>query len=237
MSNSVMIARLERYGALGAEDVQALESLDSKTTEISAGEIWLREGDKPSYCSVLEEGFAKSYKVVSSGAKQVLELFFPGQIVDADALILPATEYTVVAVSDCTFRLFDCDALLDLAFQRPEIGKAIWRESLFRASLAREWIVNVSRRDAKSRIAHVICEITIRMSIIPDEAKNGFAFPLNQDQLSNVVGLTPMHVSRILGRLEDEGIIERKGRSLVIRDWDGLRRVGDFRSLYLQAMI
>lgn len=120
-----------------------------------------------------------------------------------------------------------------LAFADPAIGKLLWTESLIEASLFREWIVNIGRRDARSRTAHLLCELALRREIAGLGPRAGFALPMTQEQLGDALGLTAVHVNRTLKTLQAETLIRRSKRAVMIADWDGLSAVGDFTSNYL----
>ena len=104
------------------------------------------------------------------------------------------------------------------------IAEAIWRDTLIDASIFREWIVNVGRRDARERIAHLFCEMYVRMASVGLAGDNGFELRLTQGQIGEATGLTPVHVNRTLQDLRKSGLIASESRYLRILDWAGLRR-------------
>jgi CRP-like cAMP-binding protein len=123
--------------------------------------------------------------------------------------------------------------LVDLAFTRPAVGKALWLETLVEASIAREWIANVGRRDARARVAHLLCEFAYRLDAVGLGEECNFQLPMTQEQLADTTGLTPVHVNRTLKGLDNEGLTTRTKRSVKINDWKRMAQVADFRSTYL----
>jgi CRP-like cAMP-binding protein len=109
----------------------------------------------------------------------------------------------------------------------------MWTETLIDASIFREWVVNVGRRSAKARVAHLLCELALRLDKIGAGKDGNYEFPLTQEQLADATGLTPVHTNRTLQALRTDRLIELNGRSLKVIDWPDLRRVGDFDELYL----
>jgi CRP-like cAMP-binding protein len=110
----------------------------------------------------------------------------------------------------------------------------MWIDTLVDASIFREWIANVGRRDARTRIAHVLCEFALRLKLAGLGEQTGYQLPMTQEQLGDVTGLTSVHVNRTLKSLEAEGLIERiSPRSITIGDWKKLAHAGDFDSNYL----
>jgi len=116
---------------------------------------------------------------------------------------------------------------------RPYIGRAIIQLTLIEASIVREWVVNVGRRDARERIAHVLCEFAVRLEARGLMSFNGFELPMTQEQLADATGLTSVHVNRVLKGLEADGLINRRRRHIHFPDWRALQDVGDFSRTYL----
>jgi CRP-like cAMP-binding protein len=117
----------------------------------------------------------------------------------------------------------------------PRISDVFWRDSLIEAAIFREWIANVGGRNARSRMAHLLCEMYVRLhatgAIPPDEFE--FPFPIPQSELAHAVGLTTVHVNRTLKSLRHDGLIKYDRLSVEIMDWPGLQEAGEFDPLYL----
>jgi CRP-like cAMP-binding protein len=120
-----------------------------------------------------------------------------------------------------------------LARERPAVGHAILVKILVEASIFREWVLNVGRRDSRMRLAHLLCELGVRLEAEGLAEDYGYELPMTQEQLADALGLTPVHVNRTLKALEEEGLIVRSKRSVSFPDWKRLRLVGDFNQRYL----
>jgi len=131
--------------------------------------------------------------------------------------------------------LIPIDAVRELAFSRPAVGMAMWYETLVEGSIFREWVLNIGRRDAKTRIAHLLCEFAVRLEVAEVGNSNHYTLPITQEQLADAVALTPVHVNRMLMELEAEGLINRTRRDITIGDWPELAKAGDFQPRYLKA--
>ena len=127
------------------------------------------------------------------------------------------------------------EALQDLVLSRPKIGQAVIELTLIEASILREWVVNVGRRDARARIAHILCEFAVRLEQRGLTTDHGFELPLTQEQLADATRLTSVHVNRVLRSLENEGLITRKRRQIHFSDWRALQDAGDFIRRYLHV--
>jgi CRP-like cAMP-binding protein len=200
--------------------------------KVDSGTYLVREGNEPSICSVLIEGFAYRQKVTGDGARQIIALCIPGDAVDLQNMFLDIADHAVQMLTSGTVADLKRSDLQDLVLARPAIGAAIIKATLVEASIVREWVVNVGRRNARERIAHLLCEFAVRLES-RGLSPSGFELPMTQEQLADATGLTPVHVNRVLKVLEAEGLITRQRRQIQFPDWRALQQVGDFRRQYL----
>ena len=125
------------------------------------------------------------------------------------------------------------EAIQKLSLERPHIAMAMWKDTLVDGSIFREWIANVGRRDAATRLAHVLCEFALRLKVAGLGEQTNYELPMTQEQLADAVGLTSVHVNRTLQALEQQKLISRSQRSVSIGDWQRLADAGDFDTTYL----
>jgi CRP-like cAMP-binding protein len=193
----------------------------------------VREGEQPDACGVLVSGFAYRQKLTSDGARQILALHIPGEPLDFQNLFLDEADHNVQMLTRGEMAVIPREELQTLARSRSAIGHAILVTILVEASIFREWIVNVGRRDARTRLAHVLCEFGARLEAQGLADDYGYQLPMTQEQLADVLGLTPVHVNRTIKSLEAEGLIARKGRNISFPNWHKLQEAGDFNNRYL----
>jgi CRP-like cAMP-binding protein len=125
------------------------------------------------------------------------------------------------------------EALRDICVRYPRITAAFWRETLIGAAIFREWVMNVGQREAYSRMAHVFCELLVRLRAVGLADDHGCDLPITQAEFADALGVTTVHVNRVLQEMRADGIIELSGDRLKVPDWETLRRVGDFDPTYL----
>jgi CRP-like cAMP-binding protein len=123
--------------------------------------------------------------------------------------------------------------LREIAFRYPTVGMAMWYETLVEGSIFREWVLNLGRRDARTRIAHLLCEFGLRLQVAELGRQSVYELPITQEQLADAVALTPVHVNRTLKKLQEDGLISRTKRVISIVDWKELVKEGDFQPRYL----
>jgi len=228
-----LLHELELRGTLPQEDRQLVLGLPFRLRKLDSGSYLLREGDLPAHCSVLVEGYAFRQKVTGDGSRQIIAMCIPGDAVDLQNMFMDMSDHAVQMLTRGVVADIPRDALQELVLTRPAIGGAIIQTSLVESSILREWVVNVGRRDAKERIAHILCEFAVRLEARGLASAEGFELPMTQEQLADATGLTPVHVNRVLKAIEADGLITRKRRNIHFVDWRMLQEVADFSRRYL----
>ena len=193
----------------------------------------VREGDRPSECCLLVEGFCVRAKTTSDGRRQILSIHIPGEIPDLQSLHLHVMDHDLVTLTNCTLGFIGHPALKELTRRRPGVTEALWRDTLVDAAIFREWIVNVGQRAGVNRLAHIIMELRERLRVIGRISGAEFELPLTQEQFGEAMGITSIHVNRILKQLQNAGVMKiRRGR-VTILDEEKFRGTADFDELYL----
>lgn len=229
----LMLKKLNRLGQLGPSDEAAIMSLPIKTEEVAPGRLLVREGTVPQQCCMLVRGYACRYKTTRDGARQIVSFHMAGDILDVQHLQLPLADHNVETITAATVGWIPSDPLRALLRERPRISDALWKDALIDASIFREWVLNVGRRDAKSRIAHMLCEFAVRHEAAGLGSPERFTLPITQEQIADATGLTPVHVNRSLQALRQSGVIDGSGREIRISNWQRMCEVADFDSAYL----
>jgi len=228
-----LLRELERHSVLSEEDRQSLIALPHRLRRLDLGSYLVREGDEPTYCSVLISGYAFRQKLTGQGARQILAVCLPGDAVDLQNIFLDVSDHSVQLLTRSDVADVPREALQELVLTRPAIGTAIIALTLVEASILREWVVNVGRRDARARIAHILCEFAVRLEARELASGDGFELPMTQEQLADATGLTSVHVNRVLKSLETDALISRRRRYIQFTDWRALQDIGDFSRRYL----
>lgn len=229
-----MLRKLRQWRELDAADEDALLTLPHRIAKIERASYLVREGKAADHVCLLVKGYAIRHKIVATGARQIVGVHMRGDLVDLQNALLRCADHNVQALTDVQVAYIPSEAIKRLAFARPSVGEALWVDTLVDAAIFREWIVNVGRRDARARIAHLFCELALRLRSADCGDTSGFELPMSQEQIADCVGLTSVHVNRVLMRLEAEQLISRKSsRSVAIGDWTQLAAAGDFDESYL----
>jgi CRP-like cAMP-binding protein len=227
--------KLERLHPLDREDRARLAALPMRLETVRRFHELVREGQVPDQCCLLVKGYACRYKETPSGARQIVSFHIRGDLLDIQHLLLARADHSIEAITPAIVAWIPKTDLLRSAWERPAIGKALWQDSLVDASIFREWVLNVGRRDAKARIAHMLCEFVARCHAAGLGKTDSFELPFTQEQIADATGLTTVHVNRTLKILDNEGAILRDRNHLKIVDWSLLTAIAGFDPAYLHA--
>jgi CRP-like cAMP-binding protein len=231
-----LIRKLESIFPLTDDERQALETLPMQVAVLKDHQDIVREGDRPSRSCLILSGFACTYKVTAQGKRQIVSFNLPGDIPDLQSLHLEVLDNSISTISPCRVGFITHDALRDLCTRYPRLAAAFWRETLIDAAIFREWVMNVGQREGPSRMAHVLCELLVRLKavgLVEDHACN---LPITQAEFADALGFTNVHVNRIFQQLRAEGLIVTEGTRLTIPDWERLKQVGEFDPTYLHLV-
>jgi CRP-like cAMP-binding protein len=229
-----LLARnLELRSELSAKDRQAVLDLPYTLRSLEPSTYTIREADPPDSCGVLVSGYAFRQKLTGDGSRQIVALHIPGDALDFQNLFLDISDHSIQMLTRGEVAFVSRSDIQNLARSRSAIGHAILVKILVEASIFREWVLNVGRRDSRARLAHLLCELGVRLEAEGLAEEYGYEMPMTQEQLADAVGLTPVHVNRTLKSLEADGLITRTKRNISFPDWKRLRSVGDFNQRYL----
>jgi CRP-like cAMP-binding protein len=236
-STERLIQKLQITTPLNADDLRALERLPIHLKEVAAHTAIVREGERPSQCCLLIDGFICRSKTTDAGKRQILSIHISGDIPDVQSLHLHVMDHDMTTLSRSTVGFIGHDALRAVTRERPIVAEALWRETLIDAAVFREWIVNVGRRSAVNRLAHLLAEIGTRLRAMRLAEEDRFELPMTQLDIADAVGLTPVHVNRVVQELRRAGLLELRKHAVFLPDLPRLKELGGFDDLYLHQSV
>lgn len=229
---NTFLSKLEGFVPLLDADKAAVMRSSRSAQAVPAGTDLIQEGDPPAGVFLILEGFACRYKLRANGTRQIMAYLLPGDAGDFDVALLQAMDHSIATLSDCSVVRIPPEAVREL-LQRPAVATALRKSTLVDEATAREWLVNVGRRAAVERLAHLFCELHLRLGAVGRADEHGFRLPLTQVELADTTGMTPVHVNRSLRELRSEGVIELRHRHLAILDLPRLKQIAEFKPGYL----
>jgi CRP-like cAMP-binding protein len=225
--------RLARLRKLTAGERSALASLPLVIAEIPANRDIVRQGERPTQSCLIVEGFTAMHKVTPEGRRQILSLSIPGDMPDVQTLYLGIADSGLVTLTRSVIAFMPHAALRDVIKLFPSIGDLFWHLTLVDASMFREWIANIGQRDARARVAHLFCEIMVRMKAAGLSDGSRCYFPLTQAELAEATGVSAVHMNRTLQSLRQGNLVSMLGEELVVHDWRRLVALAGFDPTYL----
>jgi CRP-like cAMP-binding protein len=229
-----LLRKLESIGNPTDAEHRALAELRATVKVLDAHEDIVREGDRPAIVCLILEGFACRYATVRSGRRQILSFHIPGDIPDLQSLHIKVMDHNLATLTPTRVALVPHDSMRKLIDGNRRIAHLLWRDSLVDAAIFRKWIVGMGRRSAYARFAHVVCEFAVRMHAVGLMEANVCAMPFTHADVADALGLSTVHVGRVLARLRRQGLFTWQDGVLTIKDWDRLRKAGEFDPSYLQ---
>jgi len=229
----LLIRKLESFVELVDDERRALLDAAGATRSYGSHEDLIREGEQPNGVPVVVSGFACRHKMLPDGRRQIIGYFLPGDMCDARVFILKKMDHTISTLAPTTVCLLAREAILDITSRYPRITRAFWWNTLVEEAIGRQWLVNIGQRTALERLAHLFCEIYLRLQVVGLATPAGCELPVTQSELADTVALSTVHVNRTLKELRRVGLVSMSSKSLVIHDLAGLRSLAMFDPGYL----
>ena len=229
-----LIRRLQGFVHLSEADKAALEQVSSNRRFVEPRIDLIREGEVPEEAFLVLEGFACRYKLRQTGARQIMSYLLPGDLCDVDVSYLGRMDHAVGTLSACVVARIPREALADLIERHPTIARALRLAKLAEEATAREWIVSLGTRSAMERLTHLFCELLARLEAVGLAGEGCCALPITQIDLSDTLGLSNVHVNRVLQELRRQNLVELRGKSLKLRDLPRVQDIAEFSPAYLQ---
>jgi CRP-like cAMP-binding protein len=230
-----LIRKLERFVPLSPEDKRMLERATAKVQQVGAREDFLCEGEVSNDLHLVLNGFACRYKILRDGQRQIMAYLLPGDFCDLHVTMLGGLDHSIGTLTSCTIVSIPRYVMVDLTRRYPAINRALWWATLVDEGTLREWVVNLGRRPADKRMAHLLCELLVRLEMIGLATEGRYELPLKQSELADTLGLSVVHVNRILQQLRRDGLITLKRKVLSIHDVERLKDFAEFSPNYLHV--
>lgn len=230
------VRRLRLHSHLSDSDAEAILDLPYRLVVRERHSFVMRQGDDLPHICIVISGFVERHRISQNGDKQVLYFYIPGDPLNLESLFSVTADDALQIVKSSELAVIKCAHFRELIQRRPSLMDCVVRSILVDASAFREWIFNLGQRDARARIAHLMCELGYRMRAL-DLTDEALRLPMTQMHIAEATGLTPIHVNRTLRAMQSEGLISYKPASFQILDWNNLVEVADFNPRYLHTKL
>ncbi|MGB3899044.1 MAG: Crp/Fnr family transcriptional regulator [Mesorhizobium sp.] len=214
-----------------------INSLPKRTEMFSNGGEVVAEDSRPGESCMILKGFAARSHYSRDGSRQISALHVPGDFVDLHAYLLRVMDHGVVAIGPCEVAYVSYDSIRRVTEESPHLGRLLWLSTVIDGAIQRAWVTCLGRRTAEQRMAHLLCELYLRLEAAGIATGNSFHLPLTQSQLADLLGLSVVHVNKKLQKLRLSGLVDWRGGIVVIRDFADLARLAEFDPTYLSLRV
>lgn len=218
---------------LGDKEIGAICDLPVRPVRVDAHREVARPSDRRDHLHLVADGAIARFGQTQDGRRQLTAVFITGDLADLPSFMRPAMPVQLVALTPVTLFRISHAAITALVERHPAIGEALWRECVIEAEIVAQWLVNVGRKTARSRLGHLICELAWRQRPTPPAAGESFVVPFTQEQMADALGLTSVHINRSLRSLREDGLVAVGRMEATILDWRRLASEAEFDPAYL----
>lgn len=227
------LARLMSRSVLTPEEQEAILALDCRSAHVPPRVDIVSPGKKVDHSCLVAKGLAARVDQMRNGQRQITAFHIPGDMCDLHSVIAPTAAWGIAALTTTMVVHIPHAALRRLVETYPAVALAFWRDGTADACVLAKWVGNLGRQDARARLAHLVCELGMRMEHAGLGTRLLFDLNATQEQLADALGLTPVHVNRTLQRLRAEGVIATGRQTVEVRDWARLVQIAEFDPAYL----
>ena len=230
---NLLSRKLLNFVELHKADLELLDRVAGRGRTVPARTDLISEGENPLDVYLILSGFACRYKLVPDGGRQIMAYLVPGDLCDLHVFLLNQMDHSLSTLSECEVVNIPRATILEM-LERPAISKGLLLSTMVDEGTLREWLVNLGRRQADERVAHLMCELLARLravGLVSDD--NGYGLPITQHELADTTGLSTVHVNRVLQKLRADGLITFEGGELVVLDVGGLEKLAGWNPNYL----
>ena len=228
-----MVEKLANHAQVSDEAKAEILQMPYVSRQFEPGSYFVREGALADKTGVLMSGLAACQKTSSAGDQQIVSIKIAGDILGLQNLYLDTPDHNIQALTQCDIIIVPSKVLKTASEAYPAVSHAITLMMLKEASMLRDLLLNIGRRDALARVAHLLCEFAIRISGADKINNWRFELPMTQEQIGDALGLTAVHINRMFKILARDDLIARNGKTIRFIDWDRLQDVADFSTGHL----
>ena len=229
-----LILKLDRSGLLTDADRATLSALCAPMRHVAADQDIVREGESGENVHLVLDGIACRYKILPEGRRQIIGLLLPGDFCDLQSAVLGEMDHSIATLTPCALVDIPQHVVDALTLDHSRIARALWWATLVDESVLREWLVNMGQRPADRRTAHLLCELLLRLQAVGRAEGDACDLPLTQTELGDILGLTNVHINRVLQDLRGRGLVALRERRLEIPDLAALQAFCGFDPAYLR---
>ncbi len=233
----LFVRRLEARSSISPAERDAVLALKGHPQNVDAHRDFVRLGEELQESCLIVDGLVARFAQLEDGSRQIISLHVAGDMVDLYSLMLPRAPSPLHALTNSTIMKVPHEALRRLAFEHVGLSAALWRDCVVDGTIIAQWLVNVGRKNARGRLAHLLCEMAVRYAHVGHLKDGCYPFPITQEQIGDALGLTSVHVNRSIRTLREEGAVRITRSEVKVLDWPLLASIAEFDPAYLHLSL
>lgn len=234
--HDLLAKKLRGFDRLAEDEVDVLRNAIGGTRSYEANWDLVAPGESPVFSTLLISGWAARYKNLEDGSRQITAIHVAGDFVDLHSFLLRPMDHGVTALSACMVAMVPHEKLQQITERYPHLTRVLWLSTLVDAALHREWLVAMGRLPTVARLAHLICELYVRLDTVGLIENKSFEFPVTQGTIADMLGLSIVHVNRAVQDIRSRGFLTWTNKIIQILDWEGLKSFARFDPSYLHQV-
>ncbi len=236
MKNTPLARKLGAFVALSEAELSVLEGLHKRRRTFVAGRDLVHQGQSDQAAYILISGWACSYKLLEDGQRQIVDFQIPGDFLGLRSVVLHLSDHSVEPVTDIEVTEVHVSDLMKTFSDTPRLATAVFWAASRDEAMVVEHLINIGRREAEVRVAHFLLELGARLTLVGLGRKAGYACPLTQYLMADALGLSSVHVNRVLRKLREAGMVTFRDGFVTFDDYDRLADFADFEMTYLDQL-
>ena len=228
--------RLRQRDELSLEEQQAITAAADERIVYSAGQDLVCEGSRPKRSLLVISGYTCRYRLNAGGDRQLTAIHIPGDFVDLHSFLVKEMDHSVGALTSCAVITFPHERLVRVTERHPHLTRLLWLLTLLDGAIHREWLVGMGGLSALQRTAHLLCEMYVRLEAVDLARDRRFSFPITQSALADAIGISTVHINRVLQELRHRDLITWDGGDVLIHDWVALATAAEYDDRYLHLV-
>lgn len=228
---------LSRRDIVTDAEYQLLCSLRQRTAEYAKGADIIPDHSRPNSSCLLVKGLAARAVIMEDGTRQLTALHVPGDFVDLHGLLLRTMDHGVVALANCEVTFVPHEDIISVSETAPHLTRLLWTSTTIDAAIQRKMAALLGRHSPLQRLAHLICEIYMRLEIVGLASEGSFEFPVRQHELADIMGISVVHTNRTVQQLRGTNFISWNAATVTVRDMSALEQLAEFDTTYLSLKV
>lgn len=229
----VHLTKLRARDEISGEEEQAIRGAISEYVDYPADHVFVRPNQVLEHSTLLLDGLMCRFKDLRGGQRQITELHVAGDFADLHSFTLKRLDHAMMTLTPCRVAIVPHENLKAITREHPHLTRVYWFMTNLDAAIHREWVLSLGRRSALSRMAHLFCELHVRLGLVGLAEGDSYRLRLTQDELAECLGITPVHANRTLQELRSRGLLDFREGRVSLLDLPAVRKVAEFDPSYL----